>query len=97
MVPNVHRNHKAYSERGEGGGVWKWGESEIIYLSLYCHYQNDFCIKVGSDESHFNNFIVVRDKVPMRQCPQTTSFEEKGEPKRIRTEGPLLTSLTPYR
>ena len=35
------------------------------------------------------------DKVT-RQCPQTTTFEEKGEPKRIRTEV-LLTSLTPYR
>ena len=33
-----------------GGG----GEGEIIYLSLRCHHQNDFCIKVGSDESHFN-------------------------------------------
>ena len=31
------------------------GEREIIYLSLYLHshHQNDFCIKVGSDESHF--------------------------------------------
>ena len=28
------------------------------------------------------------------QCPQTTTFEEKGEPKRIQTEVPLLTSLT---
>ena len=28
--------------------------------------------------------------------PQTTTFEEKGEPKQIRTEVPLLTSLTPY-
>ena len=28
---------------------------------------------------------------------QTTTFEEKGEPKQIRTEVPLLTSLTPYR
>ena len=27
---------------------------EIIYLSLHCHHQNDFCINVGSDESHFN-------------------------------------------
>ena len=36
------------------------------------------------------------DKVT-RQCPQTTTFEEKGEPLRIRTEVPLLTSLTPYR
>ena len=30
------------------------GEREIIYLSLHCHRQNDFCIKMGSDESHFN-------------------------------------------
>ena len=30
------------------------GGGEIIYLSLHCHHQNDLCIKVGSDESHFN-------------------------------------------
>ena len=24
------------------------------YLSLHCHHQNDSCIKMGSDESHFN-------------------------------------------
>ena len=29
-------------------------EREIIYLSLHCRHQNDFWIKVGSDESHFN-------------------------------------------
>ena len=28
---------------------------------------------------------------------QTTTFNEKGEPKQIRTEVPLLTSLMPYR
>ena len=39
---------------GGGGGVWRWWEREIIYLLLHCHHQNDFCIKVGSDESHFN-------------------------------------------
>ena len=48
------------------------------------------------DESHFNVPLIVRDKVTI-QSPQTTTFEEKGEPKRIRTEVPLLTSLTPYR
>ena len=36
------------------------------------------------------------------QSPKTLStdyniFEEKGEPRRIRTVVPLLTSLTPYR
>ena len=30
------------------------GEREVIYLSLYCHLQNDFSNKVGSDERHFN-------------------------------------------
>ena len=76
--------------------VRRWGERKIIHLSLHCHHQNDSCIKMGSDESHFSVSVIVRDKVT-RQCPQTTTFEEEGEPKRIRTEVPLLTSLTPYR
>ena len=79
-----------------GGGVlggMEVGEREIICLSLHCHHQNDFCIKVGS---HFNVSLTVWDKVT-RQCPQTTTFEVKGEPKQIRTEDPLLTSPTPYR
>ena len=42
------------------------------------------CIKMGSDESHFNVSLIVRDKVT-RQCPQTTTFEEKGELKEYRT------------
>ena len=55
MVLNVHRNNKAYYGRGEvGEGVWRWGKREIIYLSLHCHHQNDSCIKMDSDESHFN-------------------------------------------
>ena len=37
-------------EGGYGGG----GSREIIYLSLHCHRQNDSCIKMGSDVSHFN-------------------------------------------
>ena len=77
---------------GYGGG----GRGRLLYLSLHGHHQNDSCIKMGSDESHFNVSLTVRDKVA-RQCPQTTIFEEKGEPKRIQTEVPLLTSLTPYR
>ena len=73
------------------------GGREIIYLSLHCHHQNDSSIKMGSDESHFNVSLIVRDKVT-RQCPQTTTFEEKGEPKLYRTEEVLpLTSLPPYR
>ena len=142
---------------GENGGkgVWRWGKRESIYLSLHCHHQNDSCIKVGGDESHFNVSLIVRDKRPQkpqgllgtgrmggrgyggegrggvytyrytvttrmtcikvgsdeshfnvsltvrdkftRQCPQATTFEEKGEPKRYRTEVLPLISLPPYR
>ena len=72
------------------------GGGRLLYLSLHCHHQNDSCIKMGSDESHFNVPLIVRNKFT-RQCPETTIFEEKGEPKQIRTEVLLLTSLTPYR
>ena len=60
--------------RGYGGG-WK---REIIYLLKECHYQNDSCIKMGSDESHFNVSLIVRDKVT-RQCPQTTTCLKRKE------------------
>ena len=70
------------------------GKGDYIYR--YTVTTRMTCIKVGSDESHFNVLLIVRDQVT-RQCPQTTTFEEKGEPKRIRTKVPLLTSLTPYR
>ena len=53
---------------------------EIIYLSLHCHHQNSSCIKMDSDEGRFYVSLIVRDKVT-RQCPQTATFEEKGEPK----------------
>ena len=67
-----------------------------MYLSLHCHHQDDSCIWIVGDESHFSVSLIVKDKVTTL-LPQTTTFEEKGESKRIRTEVPLLTSLTPYR
>ena len=76
--------------RGEGGkGVRRWGEREITYLSLHCHHQNDSCIKMGIDESHFNVSLILRNKVTnvslilrnkvTRQCPQTTTFLKRKE------------------
>ena len=43
--------------------MWRWGKREIIYLSLHCHHHNDSCVKMGSDENHFNVSVIVRDKV----------------------------------
>ena len=36
------------------GGYGGWDNRKIIYLSLHCHHRHDFCIKMGSDETHFN-------------------------------------------
>ena len=56
----------------------KDGNAERRYLTLHCHHQNDFCIKAGIDESHFNVSFMVRGKAA-RRCPQTTIREEQGE------------------
>ena len=69
--------------------MWRRGDGEeiiYIYLSLHCHHQNDSCIKIGSDESHFNCFINCEGQ----SHKDSVHFEEKGEPKQIRTEVPLL-------
>ena len=62
---------------GGGEEVWRWGKREIIYLSLHCHHQNESYIKMGSDESHFNVSLIVRDKVT-RQCPLLKRKESRN-------------------
>ena len=54
------------------------GEGGIIYLSLQCHHQNDCCIKMGSDESHFNVSLIVRYKVT-RRTRRSTALNIKRE------------------
>ena len=58
------------------------GKREIIYLSLHCHHQNDFCIKMSSDENHFNVSLIVRDKVTRLSTNHSCCFfrrERKAE------------------
>ena len=86
------------------GGIEMGQERDFIYLSLHCHHQNDFCIKMGSDESHFN--VSVGSDGQSHKTVSTNHnffsflfffFEEKGKPKRYRTEVLPLTSLTSCR
>ena len=52
---------------------------------------------MGSDESHFNVSVGSEDKVTIKTVSTNHNlFEEKGEPKRYRTEVLPLTNLTPY-
>ena len=56
-------------EVGGGGG----GEGDYI-LSLYCHHQKDSCVKMGSDENHFNVSLTVRDKVTNKTASTDHNF-----------------------
>ena len=58
----------------------------MIYLLLHCHHQNDSCIKMGSDESHFNVSVGSDGQSHKMVSTNHNLFEEKGEPKRYRTE-----------
>ena len=47
-----------------GGGGMQGGKKEILYLlRLQCHDQNDSCVNLGSNDSHFNVSLIARDKV----------------------------------
>ena len=81
-------------ERGYGGEGR--GRREIIYLSLQCHHQNDSCINMGSDESHFNVSVGSDGQSHKTVSTNYSLFEEKGELKRYRTKVLLLTNLMPY-
>ena len=96
MVLNVHRNNKAYWGRGEEGCMEVGGEG-VINLSLHCHHHNDSCIKMGSDESHFNVSVGSDGQSHRTVSTNHNLFEEKGAPKRYRTAVLPLTNLTPYR
>ena len=80
-----------------GGGWWvrgtdprMWRKREGLYLKIHCHHQNPSCIKMGSDDSHFNVPLIVRDKVTRSQ------FLKRVEPMRNGTEVLLFTSLMLY-
>ena len=73
MMLNVHRNHSLIRDGEKGEGGMEVGGRGRIYPYCYTVTTRMTCIKMGSDESHFNVSLIVRDKVT-RQCPQTTNF-----------------------
>ena len=75
-------------EMGVGGGG-----GEIIYLSPHSHHQTDSYIKMGSEESRFNVSVGSDGQSHRTVSTNHNLFEEKGQPKRYRTQ--VLTNLTP--
>ena len=54
------------------GGMEVRAEGDYIPIAT-CHHQNDSCIKVGSDDSHFNVSLIVRDKVTKQKKGEAES------------------------
>ena len=99
MVLNVHRNHKAYQGRGEGGKVYGGGERGRLYTYHYTvtTRMTSELTEMGRDESHFNVSVGSDGQSHRTVSTNHNLFEDKGEPKRYRTEVIPLTCLTPYR
>ena len=65
-----------------------------LYLTLHCRHRNDSCVKDGQRCELFQCFINCEGHSQKTMATNHNLFEEKGEPKRNRTEVPLPTSLT---
>ena len=83
-------------ENGEGRGHGGGGRGRLYTYRYTVTTRMTPALRWAAMRAILNVSLTVRDKVT-RPCPQTTTFEEKGEPKRYRTEVLPLTSLPPHR
>ena len=67
-------------------------EGEYIPIAIRCHHQNDSCIKVGSDESHFNVSVGSDGQSHKTVSTNHNLFEEKGEPRSFHLPAYRLTA-----
>ena len=61
----------------------------MIYLSPHCHHQIDSCIKMGSDKSHFNVSLTVRDKVTNKTVSTDHKFGRERKTQADSNRGPF--------
>ena len=52
-------------------------EGDYIPIAIHCHHQNDSCIKMGSDESHFNDSVGSDGQSYKTVSTNHNLFEEK--------------------
>ena len=74
-------------EKG-GKGIWRSGKRAIIYLSLHCHHQNDSCIMMSSNESHFNVSVGSDGQSHETVSTNHNLFEEKDRAEAVSNRGP---------
>ena len=70
----------------KGGKGYGGGARGRVYTYRYTVTTRMTCIKMGSDESHFNVSVGNDGQSHKTVSTDHNLFEEKGEPKRYRTE-----------
>ena len=58
------------------------------YIPIHCHHQNYSCIKMGSDESHFNVSVGSDGQSDKTVSTDHNLSEENGEPEAVSNRGP---------
>ena len=86
---SLHQQHQFF--RGERGkGVWRCRYTVTTRMTSEL-------TEMGSGESHFNVSVESDGQSHRTVSTNHNLFEDKGEPKRYRTEVLPLICLTPYR
>ena len=65
-----------------GGGTWR------LYTYRYTVTTRMTCIKMGSDESHFNVSLIVRDKVTIKTVSTNHNFRRERRAEAVWNRGP---------
>ena len=99
MVLNVHRTIRLIRDGSDKGGRgYGGGGRRRLYTYRYTvtTEKNDSCIKMGSDKSHFNVSLIVRDKVTNKTVSTDHNFyRERRTEAGIRTKVPLTSQNRP--
>ena len=80
-----------------GGGYGGGGRGRLYTYHYTVTTRMTSALRWAAMESHFNVSVGSDGQSHRTVSTNHNLFEEKGEPKRIRTEDLPLTNLTPYR
>ena len=76
-----------------GQNMFGWGQQFLYNPTLHCRHQKYSALRWAAVRATFNVSLTVRGKV-VRQCSQTTTSEETGQPKRKSCTSVLASSIS---
>ena len=78
MHTHRQRHKNAYAQRHKHIYTHVYTHTHT-HTHTFCHNQNDSCIKMGTDESHFNTSLTMRDKVTIKTVSTDRNILKRKE------------------